>query len=449
MILAKRLRGRAIATFLGPAGEAARDLATTVRGKLRRDTSDTLDFYFDLADPWSFLAAQVAQRLVAAYDVPLGFHYISAPATDVNPQPLMRLSHGVRDAKELAGYYNLDFPGKKELDPGVLRRIGAALIVDRPATELLAAALELTDLLWRNDQTAMPLALGKHAQESQITIPTVTAANYVELRKRGHYQGAMLSYRGRWYSAVDRLGYLEAALAEARGVPVVGVVQPRPESERGPLRMAKGNGPVPVELWYSFRSPYSYLALERIEETLRGLPATLTLRPIAPMIARGMPLAPAKRMYIARDTKREADRLGIPFGNLCDPAGRAVDNCLAIAPLAAAEGKALPFARSVMRGVWAEARDLTEYVDLRRVVERAGLSWDAAKAALGDKTGAAEAVTAAEDLAVIGLWGVPSMRAGDFVAWGQDRLPLLADRLRRHALAVAAEPAPDAAPPAA
>jgi hypothetical protein len=30
---------------------------------------------------------------------------------------------------------------------------------------------------------------------------------------------------------------------------------------------------------------------------------------------------------------------------------------------------------------------------------------------------------------------VPSLRCRDFVAWGQDRLPLLADRLRRHALA--------------
>jgi hypothetical protein len=39
---------------------------------------------------------------------------------------------------------------------------------------------------------------------------------------------------------------------------------------------------------------------------------------------------------------------------------------------------------------------------------------------------------------------VPSFRAGNFVAWGQDRLPLLADRLRRHALApaVAAPAAP-------
>jgi len=30
---------------------------------------------------------------------------------------------------------------------------------------------------------------------------------------------------------------------------------------------------------------------------------------------------------------------------------------------------------------------------------------------------------------------VPSFKLGDLVAWGQDRLPLLADRLRRDALA--------------
>ena len=40
----------------------------------------------------------------------------------------------------------------------------------------------------------------------------------------------------------------------------------------------------------------------------------------------------------------------------------------------------------------------------------------------------------ATDLLVYGLWGVPSFRVGDFVAWGQDRLPLLADRLARHAI---------------
>jgi 2-hydroxychromene-2-carboxylate isomerase len=44
----------------------------------------------------------------------------------------------------------------------------------------------------------------------------------------------------------------------------------------------------------------------------------------------------------------------------------------------------------------------------------------------------------AADLDGAGLWGVPCWRIGDHVTWGQDRLPMLADRLRRH---VAAGPA--------
>ena len=446
MIFAKRLRGRAFDAFLGPAGEGVRDLAHAVRGKLT-GKPDVLTFYFDLTDPWSYLTAQVTQRLLAAYGGPFEFVFVMPPASDVNPHPQMRNVYAVRDARELSRYWDVTFPGKRDLEPNALRRVGAALIEERPATEQLACAIDLAGVLWAGDNSKLPLALGKYKQQAQLALPTVIASNYNLLRKAGHYQGAMLSFAGRWYWGLDRLAYLETALAEARGVPVASVLTQRPDAERGPLRMAPGDGPVTVDFWFSFRSPYSYLALERIEDTLRGLPATLNLRPIAPMIARGMPLADQKRMYIARDARREADRLGIPFGNLCDPAGKAVEHCLAIAPLAAAEGKALPFARSAMRGVWAEARDLAEYVDLRRVVERAGLSWDAAKAQLSDPAGQAAATANADDLSVIGLWGVPSMRAGDFIAWGQDRLPLLADRLRRHAEAVRLSPTPPPEPP--
>jgi len=153
------------------------------------------------------------------------------------------------------------------------------------------------------------------------------------------------------------------------------------------------------------------------------------------MVARGLPVPTVKRMYIVHDAKREADRLGIPFGELCDPLGAGVDNCLAIAHWAAARGQAMAFARSAMRGIWAEARDVSEYVDLRHIVERAGLPWEDARAALGSADAVKAAQTNATDLAVYNLWGVPSLRCGDFIAWGQDRLPLLADRLRRHALA--------------
>src|SRR5262249_12344572 len=146
----------------------------------------------------------------------------------------------------------------------------------------------------------------------------------------------------------------------------------------------------------------------------------------------GMPTV--KRMYIVRDAKREADRLGIRFGELCDPAGAGVDHCLAIAKWAESRGQLAAFARSAMRGIWAEARDMAEYVDLRYVVERAELPWNEARDALHDDATKWAASNTA-DLAVIGLHGVPAFRVGDFIAWGQDRLAMLADRLRRHEIA--------------
>ena len=82
-----------------------------------------------------------------------------------------------------------------------------------------------------------------------------------------------------------------------------------------------------------------------------------------------------------------------------------------------------------------EARDPADYVDLRHLVERAELPWDEARGALEDAAAAKVAADNAADLNGVGLWGVPSFRVGDLVIWGQDRLPLLADRLRRHTLA--------------
>ena len=64
-------------------------------------------------------------------------------------------------------------------------------------------------------------------------------------------------------------------------------------------------------------------------------------------------------------------------------------------------------------------------------MERAGLQWDAAQSAIGDPAALKAAQAHATELAVYNLWGVPSIRCGDFVAWGQDRLALFADRLRR------------------
>jgi 2-hydroxychromene-2-carboxylate isomerase len=437
MIIAKRLKGKAIAAWLGPAGDAARRAALRVKQRVTSAPS-RLELYFDISDPWSYLAAQAASRLIAAYPVDFAFHVVTPPASDVDPAPVLRAQHAARDAQQLAAYWDVEFPGKREADSGMVRDIGTALIRPRPAAEQLRAALELTGALWTGDRKQLVALLGTWGTDGHGSVAPILNTAYAALRKAGHYQGAMMQYGGDWYWGIDRLRHLEEALARDLGREIAGVVAPRPEAERGPLKLSEK--PLACELWFSFRSPYSYLALEQIEAILGPHGVPLVLRPIAPMVARGLSVPQIKRLYIVRDAKREADRLGIPFGELCDPLGPGVDNCLAIAhwALRRGPGDALAFARSAMRGIWAEARDVSAYVDLRAVVERAGLPWEEARAALDDPEAARAAQANAADLAVIGLWGVPSIRCGDFVAWGQDRLPLLADRLRRHALAAGA-----------
>ncbi|HEY0988489.1 MAG TPA: DsbA family protein [Kofleriaceae bacterium] len=432
MIFAKRLKGKAIATWLGPTGDAARRALTRARQRITNAPS-RLDFYFDIVDPMSYLTAQAVARLVEAYPVELAVHVITPPASDVDPAPTLRAKHAVRDAQLVAQYWNVEFPAHKEADSGMVRDVGTALIRERPGAEQLRAALALGAALWSGDKKQLGKLLLELGTESSNNVAPILNARYSELRKAGHYQGAMLHYDGTWYWGIDRLPYLEAALAGELGVPAPPVVAPRPESERGPLKLS--DKPLTCELWFSFRSPYSYLALERIEAILAPHRVPLVLKPIAPMVARGMPVPGVKRLYIVRDVKREADRHGIPFGELCDPLGTGIDHCLAIAHWAAQRGELMAFARSAMRGIWAEARDVAEYVDLRHIVERAGLPWDEARAALGDPEAAKAAHASAAELAVYNLWGVPSLRCGDFIAWGQDRLDLLADRLRRHALA--------------
>ena len=367
------------------------------------------------------------------------FHTITPPASDVDPAPTLRPKHAVRDAQQLADYWDIAFPWKKDPDSNLVRDVGTVLIRERPAAEQLRAAIELGGALWSNDKKKLASLLGTWGTESHGGIAPILNESYARLREKGHYQGAMIHYGGEWYWGIDRLPYLEAELARDLGCDVAHVVTPRPQSDRGPVRLS--DKPLSCEMWFSFRSPYSYLAVEQIEQILAPYNVPLVLRPIAPMVTRGLPVPQVKRMYIVRDAKREADRLGISFGELCDPLGQGVENCLAIVHWAIQRNAGMAFVKSVMRGIWSEARDVAEYVDLRVLVERAGLSWDEARTAL-EPPRVAEAMKQANayaaDLAVIGLWGVPSFRVGDFVAWGNDRLPLLADRLRRHALAASA-----------
>jgi 2-hydroxychromene-2-carboxylate isomerase len=88
---------------------------------------------------------------------------------------------------------------------------------------------------------------------------------------------------------------------------------------------------------------------------------------------------------------------------------------------------------SFMQGVWAEGLDAGSDRGLRKIVVRAGLSWDAARSALKDDAWRAVAEANRVEMFGLGLWGVPSFRVGDTAVWGQDRLWAVQEALLRAA----------------
>ena len=72
-----------------------------------------------------------------------------------------------------------------------------------------------------------------------------------------------------------------------------------------------------VDLFWSFRSPYSYLVTPRMAALARDHDVEVNVRPFFPLAIRTpgffKNLNPLYLSYFVKDVSREADRLGLPY----------------------------------------------------------------------------------------------------------------------------------------
>jgi 2-hydroxychromene-2-carboxylate isomerase len=185
-------------------------------------------------------------------------------------------------------------------------------------------------------------------------------------------------------------------------------------------------------MWFSFRSPYSWLAFPRVRRLARHYGAELKLRYILPMVMRGLPVPQRKSLYIVIDTKRQADLVGLPFGPISDPVGPGAERALAVLHHAVPLGLGEEFAELALRAAWAEGIALASDEGLYRVARSAGLTDAQVDAALADESWRPAAEANRQALFEAGLWGAPTYRMdGGDAHWGQDRLWVLEEDLRR------------------
>jgi 2-hydroxychromene-2-carboxylate isomerase len=369
--------------------------------------------YFHQADdPYSHLAALQLEALTKRYRVVLVAHLVPPPDAAAAPDSVRLQQWSARDAQRLAAHYGLSVPDfSKPFD---------SLHMDR--TSFLAHALGANAAAPGDDALARGQAL---------------RATW------GHYLGATFYFEGEWYWGTDRLHYLEQRLREgglAQTAERCELVAPQTLLWRDVPKASPVAAPPALHFYCSLRSPYTYLAVSQVQQLVRHYGVALQIRFVLPMVMRGLPVPLAKRLYITRDTKREAERLGLPFGCIVDPVGTPTERGLALLHRAIAMGRGVEMAHSFLQGVFADGVDAGSDSGLLRLSLRAGLSATDMHAALADESWRAVADANRAEMLSRGMWGVPSFRVDDMPSvWGQDRLWMVEQDLI-HALTATAKP---------
>lgn len=430
MSLRSRLRAGAISVLVGQRTQAARRFSAEIKRRIAGRPHDVAAF-LQLDDPYSYLLSLYLRFVAENYEVVFRIYLTQALRADYQPAPALLAEYAAEDCRLLARELGVPFLDKGDTPVVEHRRALLGFLAREQNSddfaEFMCAALAG---YWRGD--AEGVARIVTGQDSADDVSTVIDRNQRKLESLGHYGTAMLHYGGEWYWGVDRLPYLVERL-DALGLGRRD--EPSPELASIPQAMqlklparvpGSARGLPPLEFFFSFRSPYSYLATERTFAIADAYGLSLQLRPVLPMVMRGLPVPDAKLRYIVADAKREADRNGIPFGRFSDPLGAGVERLLAVFSYARAERRDREFLSAAGAAIWADGVDVATDKGMRRVTERAGLFWPDVVVAMQNADWRAAAEDNQDALADAGLWGVPAFRFGDLAMWGQDRLWLLA-----------------------
>ncbi len=186
----------------------------------------------------------------------------------------------------------------------------------------------------------------------------------------------------------------------------------------------------PVELFYDFRSPYSYLAVTQ----LLGMDVNVAFRPmkiLAVMERVGnVPTTitcAAKGRYARLDLARWAARYGIAL-NPSDM--RANDgDALSRAVIAAAPEDRAAVTLALYRAIWSEGKTIGDAAAAVAALEAAGIDTGAIAAGIDAPETVAQLETNTEEAVARGVFGSPTIFVGDTMFFGNDRLDFVREAL--------------------
>ena len=182
-----------------------------------------------------------------------------------------------------------------------------------------------------------------------------------------------------------------------------------------------------LHFYFDYLSPYAYLALRPVRALCERRGLALEAHPVllAALLSKWGQLGPAeippKRVFTFKDIARRAHDAGVPITGPATHPFRPL-TALRVSLREVAGDRQLDVIQTIYDAGWGRGIDLGSDEQLRDALNDAGFDGEAliARAREPEVKRALERET--NEAVELGVFGVPSMRIGDELFWGQDRL---------------------------
>lgn len=295
-----------------------------------------LNVFIAVDDVQSFVLLQCVHKIISLYAMDVKINVLEPQLNGWSSSLDVKYDWVFRDCSLFCTLYGLEAISKPSQSVQVLNEITSQLVTATASSNATSAASVVEDAM-----AVMKLAMGGPCCSSQafqddtgpssdLVAAELTASKSL-LKHLGYYSPGALEFEGEWYPP-GRLHHLERRLQEEHPKSNHGLIFDKERETSLPYTRpglsASGSQTTSaaptadrrlVEVFYSFRSPYSQLVLPRLRVMCAAHGVDILVRPVLPMVTRGLKVPREKELYIGRDAAREARLLGLPMGKLADP----------------------------------------------------------------------------------------------------------------------------------
>lgn len=189
-----------------------------------------------------------------------------------------------------------------------------------------------------------------------------------------------------------------------------------------------------LDYYLSPMSPWTYLGHRRLDAIARKAGATINLKPvdygkIFPLSG-GLPLpkrAPQRQKYRMAELRRWRDFLDVPL--VLEPKYFPYDSTLAALAIIAATERgqeaAMRLTGAILRGCWAEERNMADESELAAAIRAEGLDPTGLLASARTPATRARYEALTQEAIDLDVFGAPTYVYNGELFWGQDRLDFL------------------------